>query len=381
MAHKILIVDDDLETLRLVGLMLQRQGYEIVAANNGTQAMGMARTEKPALIVLDIMMPDIDGYEVTKQLRTDPDTANIPIILFTAKSQVDDKVQGYEAGADDYLTKPVHPAELVVKVKGLLGRGRSKEQEPTTQGYTVAVISAKGGLCVSTITLNLALSYHNLTKEKVIAAEMKPGQGTWAMELGFGNPENLNNLLRMKPNEINAQKVGTELLQTTRGIQLLLASMSSKDSELISAGLQLFETVQKMSSLAQVIFLDIGTPYVPVFNNILSICQEVIVVIEPHPMDIQRSRFLLDGVMELGFGKSKYLTLVQSNRASAAIQMTVPQEQEILKTPVSVAIPPASELAYNAFIKNQPLIEYQPNSLVAQQYGKLAEIVQHHVHA
>jgi CheY-like chemotaxis protein/MinD-like ATPase involved in chromosome partitioning or flagellar assembly len=381
MAQKILIVDDDLETLRLVGLMLQRQGYEIVAANNGTQAMGMARTEKPSLIVLDIMMPDIDGYEVTKQLRADPDTSNIPIILFTAKSQVDDKVEGYEAGADDYLTKPVHPAELVAKIKGLLSRGRTKEQEPAAHGYSVGILAVKGGVCSSTIALNLALSYHNLTKEKVIAAEMRPSQGTWAMELGFGNPENLNNLLRMKPTEISVQKVENELLQTTRGIRLLLASMSSKDAELISAGIQLFETVQKLSALAQVIVLDIGPAYIPALNNILSICQEVILVIEPQPMDVQRSRYLLDALAELGFGKSKYLSVVQSNRAPAAIQMTVPQIQEILKTPVSIAIPPAPEQSYNAFIKNQPLIEFQPNSVVAQQYTKLAEIIQHHVHA
>ncbi len=381
MAEKILIVDDDLETLRLVGLMLQRQGYEIVAANNGTQAMGMARTEKPALIVLDIMMPDIDGYEVTKQLRNDPDTANIPIILFTAKSQVDDKVQGYESGADDYLTKPVHPAELVAKIKGQLGRGRTKEVEPTAHGYTIGVLSAKGGVCTSTVALNLALAYHNTTKEKVLAAELKPGQGTWAMELGFGNPENLNNLLRMKPNEINAQKVESELMQTTRGIRLLLASMSVKDSELITAGIQLFETVQKLSSLAQVIMLDIGSTYIPALSNILSICQEVILVVEPQPMNIQRSRFVLDMLMEMGFGKSKYLTLVQSNRAPAAIQMTVPQIQEILKTPIAIAIPPAPELSYNAFIKNLPLIEYQPNSIITQQYNKLVEIIQHHVHA
>jgi len=258
--QKILIVDDDLETLRLVGLMLQRQGYEILAASNGTQAIGMASLEKPELVVLDIMMPDIDGYEVTRQLRKDPDTSDIPIILFTAKSQVEDKVEGYEAGADDYLTKPVHPAELIAKIRGLLARGRVKEAEPVQKGFIVGVIAAKGGLCTSTVALNLAISYHNRTKEKVIAAEIRPSQGTWGLELGYGSSESLNNLLRLKSTEITTAKVENELVQTTRGIRLLLASSNPKDSELISAGMQLYEVIQKLSQLAQVVFSGLGFP-------------------------------------------------------------------------------------------------------------------------
>ncbi len=126
MAEKILIVDDDVETLRLVGLMLQREGYEIASASNGAQALSMAQREMPDLIVLDVMMPDMDGYQVTSSLRQMPGTALTPILMFTAKSQVDDKVAGYDAGVDDYLTKPVHPAELVAHIKALLGRSRAR---------------------------------------------------------------------------------------------------------------------------------------------------------------------------------------------------------------------------------------------------------------
>ena len=122
MAEKILIIDDDMDTLRLVGLMLQRQGYEIVAANNGTQGLEKAFGEKPDLILLDIMMPDMDGYEVARQLRDNPLTKYTPILMFTAKTQLDDKVTGFEVGADDYLTKPTHPSELQAHVKALLAR-------------------------------------------------------------------------------------------------------------------------------------------------------------------------------------------------------------------------------------------------------------------
>ena len=124
MAEKVLIVDDDVQTLRLVGLMLERQGYRILAANSGAQAIHMARLEHPDVIVLDVMMPDFDGYEVSRRLRKDPDTTDIPILMFTARTQVEDKVTGYEAGADDYLTKPFEGMELVMRVRALLRRYR-----------------------------------------------------------------------------------------------------------------------------------------------------------------------------------------------------------------------------------------------------------------
>ena len=122
MAEKILIIDDDVDTLKLVGLMLQKQSYQIVAANNGLQGLEQAENENPDLILLDVMMPGMDGYEVAKRLRANPLTANTPILMFTAKTQLDDKVTGFEAGADDYLTKPTHPSELNAHVKALLAR-------------------------------------------------------------------------------------------------------------------------------------------------------------------------------------------------------------------------------------------------------------------
>ena len=122
MPAKILIVDDDLQTLKLIGLMLERRGYEITAARDGRQALHKARTETPDLIILDMMMPDMTGYEVCQQLRSQPATRHLPVLMFTAKADVDTRVQGFEAGADDYLTKPIHPNELAARVDAALQR-------------------------------------------------------------------------------------------------------------------------------------------------------------------------------------------------------------------------------------------------------------------
>ncbi len=129
MAEKILIIDDDVDTTRLVCLMFQNLGYQTVAANDGRQGLVKTSQEAPDLVLLDIMMPDMDGYEVARRLRSNPETTRIPILMFTAKSQAEDRIIGHDAGADDYLTKPTHPTQLQAHVQALLKRSPKAEIE------------------------------------------------------------------------------------------------------------------------------------------------------------------------------------------------------------------------------------------------------------
>src|SRR4030065_2476657 len=213
MGEKILIVDDDLDTLRLVGLMLQHQGYRIVAASSGIQAIALSQGDKPDMVLLDIMMPDMDGYEVARKLRSDPATNGIPIIMFTAKTQVDDKVQGFESGADDYLTKPTQPRELFAHVKAVLARGKKPVAVPTPltapreRGYVIGVMAVKGGLGVSTLAINLGISLHIRIQKDVIVAEFRPGEGSLALDLGYLKPEGLNQMLKRPVSDITYKDV------------------------------------------------------------------------------------------------------------------------------------------------------------------------------
>src|SRR5690606_1437006 len=122
-----------------------------VAAESGQKAVEMASSEQPDIILLDLMMPDMDGYEVTRLLRKMPEIASTPIMMFTARTMVEDRVAGFEAGVDDYITKPVHPQELVAMIKTMLSRRRVKESSSTAQGYTIGFLAARGGMGLSTL--------------------------------------------------------------------------------------------------------------------------------------------------------------------------------------------------------------------------------------
>ena len=126
---KILVVDDEPEAVELVEFNLRQAGFSVVTAADGTDALTKARANSPNLIVLDLMLPEIGGLEVCKMLRRDPATAAIPIIMLTAKAAEIDRVLGLELGADDYITKPFSPRELVLRVKKLLQRGAAAVEE------------------------------------------------------------------------------------------------------------------------------------------------------------------------------------------------------------------------------------------------------------
>ena len=129
---KILVVDDEPEAVELVEFNLKQAGFSVVSAIDGAEALKKARAVLPGLIVLDLMIPEVDGLEVCKMLRRDPATAAIPIIMLTAKAAEIDRVLGLELGADDYLTKPFSPRELVLRVRKILERGRTTEPRQET---------------------------------------------------------------------------------------------------------------------------------------------------------------------------------------------------------------------------------------------------------
>ncbi len=117
MARKILAVDDEKHIVRLVQVNLERQGYEVVTANDGKEALEKVESERPDLVVLDVMMPYMDGFEVLQNLRRNSSTRDIPVIMLTAKAQDADVFKGWQSGVDCYLTKPFNPMELVSFVK------------------------------------------------------------------------------------------------------------------------------------------------------------------------------------------------------------------------------------------------------------------------
>jgi two-component system, OmpR family, alkaline phosphatase synthesis response regulator PhoP len=130
MAQRILVVDDDTRIIRLVRAYLEQAGYAVLAAADGAAALRAIRAERPDLVILDLMLPDRDGWEITRIVRADPHLARLPIIMLTARVEDTDRIVGLELGADDYVPKPFNPRELVARVRAVLRRASSETAPP-----------------------------------------------------------------------------------------------------------------------------------------------------------------------------------------------------------------------------------------------------------
>jgi pilus assembly protein CpaE len=381
MAEKILIVDDDLDTLRLVGLMLQRQGYQISAATNGQQGLEKAFEEDPDLILLDVMMPDMDGYEVTRRLRQNPSTTETPILMFTAKSQLDDKVVGFEVGANDYLTKPTHPSELQARVKNLLARvGDRKEKSvfgggDESHGYVVGILGARGGLGITTLAANLAAGLLNKTKSEVIVAEMLPGQGALALELGLTSTKGLVDLLSLdKISELTRDKLRESLTYHGSGLKLLLSSDRPRDMHLINQVSNYEVVVSSLAGLARFVVLDLGMGIQPFATKVIPHCDDVLILLEGVPNTIIHTKALIEDIASLGINK-RSINVVLNNRIRSDTQLPSSQVQAKLDHEIIGTLTPAPELFVQAIRMQTPAILCQPESLTARQVGKLVDFI------
>jgi len=166
---KILVVDDEKDITALVAYHLEREGFRVLQAYDGLQGLELARRERPNLLVLDLMLPVMSGLDVCRRLRKEPETARLPILMLTAKTEETDKVLGLELGADDYLTKPFGPRELVARVKALIRRSEEAPAEEVVKAGALEIDLGRYTVSVSKRPVELTAKEFDLLKALILA--------------------------------------------------------------------------------------------------------------------------------------------------------------------------------------------------------------------
>jgi DNA-binding response OmpR family regulator len=377
MSGRILVIDDDLDSLKLISLLLQRQGYEVVAAPGGDEGLQKARADMPDLILLDIMMPNMDGYEVCRQLRGDPHLAHVPVIMFTAKTRVDDKVAGFEAGADDYLTKPTHPAELASRIRSLLSRTRAAELVDAEQelGKVVAILGIKGGTGATTLAVNLGAVLNESSRD-VILADLHAGMGTVGLHLGYPQEDGVSRLLRLPLAELDQESVGAIITSHPSGLRLVLTGYYRSDVTGPLSASHLERIITLLPLMADLVLLDLGNRVSSHSRQALVQADLVILCLSPQRTSMTMARALLNHLAHIGVDSDRLgIAVIQTSPSLPAISAA--QVEAELQVPVLGSIEPAPQLALVAMEQARPIVWLEPHSTTAGQFRELAEGVIH----
>ncbi len=306
-------------------------------------------------------------------------TADTPILMFSAKTQLDDKVTGFEAGADDYLTKPTHPTELRAHIKALLARsskGKISALEIPVEkpSRIIGIIAPRGGQGVTTVAVNLGDALRLESKSDVIMAELRPGMGTLGPDLGETNPNTLTELLSLDLPDITSQKIQEKLYTLPSGLRLLFGSVQAKDGLIPNAPERMEALVNRMIPLSSYLVLDLGSGLRPIVQKLFTACNILLVLVEPVMNSVIYSKALITDLADLT-GRPQNIHAVVVNRIRSDTQLTMMQMEEILGQIPLIAITPAPELIYTAARMKTTAFAANPDSLMTQQFTKLADSI------
>jgi DNA-binding response OmpR family regulator len=363
MPARILVADDDPILQRLLLHTLKMEGYDVLAARDGSEALNVVISERPDLVILDVMMPGYNGFELCQMLRQRPETLTLPIIMLSGLSDVQEKVSGLRAGADEYLTKPIDLRELAARVDALLKRNRVLRQSAAPRSARVlTVLGVKGGVGTTTIALNLAALLAKSGKQ-VIAAELRPDYGAFAAQLRTASPsQNLASLLALEPAAISEPLVNSRLMATAFGLRVLFGPQNPEEfveMEAAAAGTVLARLVTQ----ADFVVVDLPSVTGPAHEAVVKSSSTVILLMEPEVASVAAASVRLRQLETWG-ATSSLIKLMVVNR-QGAMMLSLREIENRLGRAIDVVAPPATEALNIAVQYGNPLVLYQPEHVTS----------------
>lgn len=400
MKHKILAVDDHPETLDIVVLTLQQYGYDVVSTPLPKEGIRLAETEKPDLILLDVNMPEMSGLEVCRYLRANPDLASTPIIMFTAEDEPYQKLAGFDAGADDYLTKPTDPDEMIARIEGILGIMEDEDSDelapvaPTpsvaapaektivipeqmaqkmaeaapVEGKIVAVIGARGGTGTTLTAVNLAATFARM-KTATTLVDLDTIQGHISLYLNQKIKGSINILADLPEDNIPAW-LPKQLFPISRHLQFLFAQ-PNQDGRFAQPNIsQTSAVLNTLVKAGQTVVADLSHTMTAVQRYVLERADHIVVVLSPERVALASAKRLLRYLPE---------TMAPYALVSAVIfdidgRMNLPQKavETYLEHPVQTVIPVGLDKLTQTANKGAILVGAYPEGKTARHFYKLA---------
>jgi pilus assembly protein CpaE len=366
--NHLLIIDDEVMFHNLVTRALEGLNFTITTAENGLSGLSLARSLKPDIIICDVMMPDIIGYEVVRSLRREPEFAQTPILMLTAQSGLQDKLKSFEAGADDHLTKPFEPAELMARVSVLLRRAQmaqtAKAAAPVAvrEAQMIAVHSLRGGTGCSSLAVNLSIALRSLWQAETILLDLTMMAGQVALMLNTSLKRTWADIARFSPAELDAEAVYSIITQYESGLDFIAAPTLPSEADTIKN--QTLETaLHLIKKRYEYVIADLPHDFHETTLQALDLSDLILLVASPDMASIRASAAALDTYQKLNYPVERIKLVLNATFPRLGLQ----QEKiaAALGLPISIIIPYAQDLFVEAINTGKPVIINKPNEPIS----------------
>jgi len=363
MSVKILIIADDTSVLRELGYTLGALDYDIVSAESAREGFSKMVREHPNLVIVDSDLPDMPGTDVCREMRRRPETSDVPIIMLSGSRLPTDQISGLKAGANEYVTKPVHADEVAARVEALLNLTcRLRPGSLTKSGATVALIGAKGGVGTTTIALNLAATLA-MQKKTTMAVELRSSFGTCAVELGLAPPKNLSDLLRLAPESIDAQTLRSYLVRCQSDIAMLFGPQRGDEFQEVTPE-HTRAILNGLASMAAYTVIDLPSHLSLATIAAIQESDCVIVIVEHEGPCKSAAKALLDQLASWGVSKGQ-IGIIVVKRSADGPPLKAAESHLELGYEVLGIFPPAEDACRSALAAGAPIVLSQPGSAPA----------------
>ncbi len=366
-ADRILLVDDEEQIRKLLETSLQRRGYEVAVASDGIEALRQIRTKMPDLIVTDVNMPNMNGFELTRRLRADHRTARVPIVMLSARKQADDILTGYSEGADEYIAKPIEMAVLSAKIEVLLKRMKATAGDVIKRGRVVVFIRGKGGAGATTLAVNSAVALAETKMYKTAILDLSLEFGNVASHLNLTPQRTLADLAGTQPEQLDDATFATFLAQDRSGVQVCVGSSLLERAELVTVG-AVQQSIERLRRGSDYLMVDTAPSFTQHALAAIDTADGTCVICEPHVASMKTARDCLEVLEKLSFPKERILLVV--NRTTQTGLETDEVARFFNRRPdIIVPFTPAFD---DAADRGRPIIVLHPDNAASKQLRDLA---------
>jgi pilus assembly protein CpaE len=371
---RVLLIDDEQFYFKLLQKPLKDAEYKLEYAKSGNEGLAKIPSFEPELLIVDLKLPELDGFEILKRLRRDPKFGYVPVIVITSHDELSEKLKAFELGADDYLVKPFQPEELVARLGILARRGRAiqsaqKEATSVSEATIVTVHSLRGGVGCSSIVVNLGLAFHKLWGKQTLLMDSVLTAGQVALLLDAKPGATWENLVGAEPEDLDDAAVGEVMCSHKSGIRYIASPRYPIAADTFTTD-ELKLLMEKIESQNDFIIIDTSHDFSDMTIQMLSMSDTILLVMAPEMASLRTTVSAMEIYDRLGISLDKVKIALNNNSSNPAIKQA--QLEKVLKRPIDFVLPFEAGEVNRALNFGQPFILTNPDLPICLVLEKMA---------